>query len=232
MEFANRCENAHKKRGAAHQNGRQLGEFGETKMSGLLGVSRLIDRMSELIGKSVMWLILAVTLISATNAVIRKAFDVSSNAWLELQWYLFAAVFLLGAGYVFLKNAHVRIDFVSSRLSARTRNWIDVVGIVVFLIPLCLIVIRLSWPLFYNAYVSGELSQNAGGLIRWPAYGMIPLGFTLLLLQAISELIKRFAFLRGAIPDPLESEAEKSDEEKLLEELAAEAEKAGRGAKQ
>jgi TRAP-type mannitol/chloroaromatic compound transport system permease small subunit len=178
-----------------------------------------------------MWLILAVTIISALNAIIRKAFDVSSNAWLELQWYLFAAVFLLAAGYVFLKNAHVRIDFISSRLSARARNWIDVIGIVAFLIPLCLIVIRLSWPLFYNAYVSGEMSQNAGGLIRWPVFLMIPLGFSLLLLQAISELIKRIAFLRGVIADPLESQAEKSDEEKLLEELAAEAEKAGRGAK-
>jgi TRAP-type mannitol/chloroaromatic compound transport system permease small subunit len=200
-------------------------------MNGLLGISRLIDRMSTLVGQSTMWLILAVTIISALNAIIRKAFDVSSNAWLELQWYLFAAVFLLAAGYVFLKNAHVRIDFISSRLSARARNWIDVIGIVAFLIPLCLIVIRLSWPLFYNAYVSGEMSQNAGGLIRWPVFLMIPLGFSLLLLQAISELIKRVAFLRGVIDDPLESQTEKSDEEKLLEELAAAAEKAGRGAK-
>jgi TRAP-type mannitol/chloroaromatic compound transport system permease small subunit len=228
VETKNNC----KKDSAQRDNWRRLESFGETKMNGLLGVSRLIDRMSELIGKSVMWLILVVTLISAINAILRKAFDLSSNAWLELQWYLFAAVFLLGAGYVFLRNAHVRIDFISSRLTARARNWIDVAGIVLFLIPLCLIVIRLSWPLFYNAYVSGELSQNAGGLIRWPAYGMIPLGFTLLLLQAISELIKRIAFLRGAIADPLESETEKSDEEKLLEELQAEADKAGRGAKQ
>lgn len=200
-------------------------------MNGLLSISRVIDRFSNFVGRSTMWLILLVTLVSAINAIIRKAFDVSSNAWLELQWYLFAAVFLLGAGYVFLKNAHVRIDFVSTRLTARTRNWIDVIGIVVFLLPLCLIVIRLSWPLFYNAYVSGEMSHNAGGLIRWPVYALLPLGFTLLLLQAISELIKRIGFLRGAIPDPLESEREKSDEEKLLEELAAEAEKAGRGAK-
>jgi TRAP-type mannitol/chloroaromatic compound transport system permease small subunit len=200
-------------------------------MNGLLGVSRLIDRLNTFVGRATMWLILAVTLISATNAIIRKAFDMSSNAWLELQWYLFACVFLLGAGYVFLKNAHVRIDFVSSRLTARARNWIDVLGIVLFLIPLCVIVINLSWPLFFNAFKSGEMSGNAGGLIRWPAYLMMPLGFGLLLLQALSELIKRFAFLRGAIDDPLESEIEKSDEEKLLEELAAAAEKAGRGAK-
>jgi TRAP-type mannitol/chloroaromatic compound transport system permease small subunit len=205
--------------------------YGEQIVNGLLSISRIIDRMSTLVGKSTMWLILAVTLISASNAIIRKAFDVSSNAWLELQWYLFSAVFLLGAGYVFLKNAHVRIDFVSTRLSARMRNWIDIVGIVVFLIPLCLIVINLSWPLFYNAFTSGEMSQNAGGLIRWPVFLLMPLGFGLLLLQSISELIKRFAFLRGAVEDPLESESEKTDEEKLLEELAAEAEKAGRGVK-
>jgi TRAP-type mannitol/chloroaromatic compound transport system permease small subunit len=200
-------------------------------MNGLLGVSRLIDRLSELVGKTTMWLILAVTLISAVNAIIRKAFDVSSNAWLEVQWYLFAAVFLLGAGYVFLKNAHVRIDFVSTRLTPRARNWIDVLGIIFFLIPLCVLIIQLSWPLFYNAFITGESSSNAGGLIRWPVYALLPLGFALLLLQAISELIKRIAFLRGLIPDPLESEAVKSDEELLLEELAAEAEKAGRGAK-
>lgn len=200
-------------------------------MNGLLGVSRLIDRLSEWVGKATMWLILAVTLISAINAIIRKAFDVSSNAWLEVQWYLFAAVFLLGAGYVFLKNAHVRIDFISTRLSPQTRNWIDIFGIIFFLVPLCLLIIQLSWPLFYNAFVTGESSSNAGGLIRWPVYALLPLGFALLLLQAISELIKRIAFLRGLIPDPLESETAKSDEELLLEELAAEAEKAGRGAK-
>jgi TRAP-type mannitol/chloroaromatic compound transport system permease small subunit len=189
----------------------------------LLSISRLIDRLSLLVGKIIMWIILAVTLISAANAILRKAFDLSSNAALELQWYLFAYVFLIGAGYVFLKNAHVRIDFVSSRLSPRARNWIDVAGIVLFLIPFCLLVIKLGWPLFFNAYKTGELSLNAGGLIRWPAYLAIPLGFALLLLQGISELIKRIAFLRGLIPDPLVSEAEKSDEQRLLEELAEEA---------
>lgn len=189
----------------------------------LLSISRLIDRLSLLVGKIIMWIILAVTLISATNAILRKAFDLSSNAALELQWYLFAYVFLIGAGYVFLKNAHVRIDFVSSRLSPRARNWIDVAGIVLFLIPFCLLVVKLGWPLFFNAYKTGELSLNAGGLIRWPAYLAIPLGFALLLLQGISELIKRIAFLRGLIPDPLASEAEKSDEQRLLEELAEQA---------
>jgi TRAP-type mannitol/chloroaromatic compound transport system permease small subunit len=191
-------------------------------MNALLSVSKLIDAMSVWVGKTIRWLILIVVLISASNAIIRKAFDVSSNAWLEVQWYLFAAVFLLGAGYVFLVNAHVRIDFISSRLTARARNWIDVVGIVVFLIPLCIIVIKLSWPLFYNAYVSGETSQNAGGLIRWPVFLMMPLGFSLLLLQGISELIKRVAFLRGAAPDSIPEGDGKTDEEKLLDELAAE----------
>ncbi|TAG01885.1 MAG: TRAP transporter small permease subunit [Burkholderiales bacterium] len=191
-------------------------------MNALLSVSKLIDAMSTWVGKTIRWLILIVVLISASNAIIRKAFDISSNAWLEVQWYLFAAVFLLGAGYVFLVNAHVRIDFISTRLTARARNWIDVLGIVLFLIPLCIIVIKLSWPLFYNAYVSGETSQNAGGLIRWPVFLMMPLGFTLLLLQGVSELIKRIAFLRGAAPDSLADRDEKTDEEKLLEALAAE----------
>ncbi len=192
-------------------------------MNALLGVSRLIDTISGWVGKTIRWLILIVVVVSASNAIIRKAFDVSSNAWLEIQWYLFAAVFLLGAGYVFMTNAHVRIDFISSRLTARARNWIDIIGIIVFLIPLCIIVIKLSWPLFYAAYTTGESSQNAGGLIRWPVFLMMPLGFALLLMQAFSELIKRVAFLRGAAPDAIDDGGEKTDEEKLLEELAAEA---------
>lgn len=178
-----------------------------------------------------MWIILVVVLISAGNAIVRKAFDVSSNAWLEVQWYLFAAVFMLGAGYVFLHNAHVRIDFVSSRLTARTRNWVDIGGILLVLMPFCLIMIYLSWPLFFGALKSGETSQNAGGLIRWPVFLMMPLGFGLLLLQGVSELIKRFAFLKGAIADPIGEDEAKSDEQLLLEELAAEAEKKLAGAK-
>ena len=173
------------------------------------------------IGKLTMWLILATTLISAGNAIVRKAFDMSSNALLEIQWYLFAAVFLLSAGYGFLKNSHVRIDFISSKLSYRARNWIDVVGIVAVLMPFCLIMIALSWPLFTKALASGEMSQNAGGLIRWPVYGLVPLGFALLLLQGVSELIKRVAFLTGAGPDVLESEDTKSDEQKHMEEIEA-----------
>ena len=192
-------------------------------MTALLSLSRLIDKINTGVGKFTMWLILATTLISAGNAIVRKIFNVSSNGLLEIQWYLFAAVFLLGASYGFLKNSHVRIDFISSKLSHRARNWIDVVGILVVLIPFCLIIISLGWPFFMNAYVSGEMSQNAGGLTRWPAYLLIPVGFALLLLQAVSELIKRIAFLTGNGPDVLSGEESKSDEQKHLEELEAQA---------
>lgn len=190
-------------------------------MTALLGFSSLIDRFNNGIGKLTMWFILATTLISAGNAIVRKAFSISSNALLEVQWYLFAAVFMLGAGYTFLKNAHVRIDFVSARLTARTRNWVDVVGIVAVLIPFCLISIYLGWPFFMNAWNSGEMSQNAGGLIRWPVYLMIPAGFSLLLLQGVSELIKRIAFLRGHGPDTLAHQI--SEEERLAQQLAEQA---------
>jgi TRAP-type mannitol/chloroaromatic compound transport system permease small subunit len=187
----------------------------------LLKLSRLMDSLSSRIGWLTMWLILATTVISAGNAIVRKIFNTSSNSLLEIQWYLFAAVFMLGAGYGFLKNSHVRIDFVSSRLSARTRNWIDAGGIVLVLIPFCLLCIHLSWPLFTQAYATGEMSQNAGGLIRWPAYALMPLGFALLLLQALSELLKRVLFLTGQGPDALADADHKSDEQKHLEELEA-----------
>ena len=153
-----------------------------------------------------MWLVLAAVLISAGNAIMRKAFDIGSNAYLEIQWYLFAAVFMLGAGYVFLRNAHVRIDFISSRLPRRLNTMIDAAGIVVFVIPLCVILIDLSWPVFHRAWVSGEVSSNAGGLIRWPVLLLIPVGFGLLLLQSMSELIKRVAFLLGHLDQPFSVE--------------------------
>ena len=200
-------------------------------MGPLLKLSHGIDWFNDHVGSLIRWLVLAAVLISATNAIIRKAFDVSSNAFLEIQWYLFAGVFMLGAGYAFLRNVHVRIDFVSSKLSKRTNTIIDAAGIVIFLIPLCIILIVLSWPLFYNGWVSGEMSQNAGGLIRWPVLLLIPLGFSILLAQAISELIKRIAYLRGLIPEPLSVEPGKSDEEVLAEELAAEAERKLAGVK-
>ena len=190
-------------------------------MAPLLSMSRLIDKVSTWIGKFTMWLILATTLISAGNALVRKFFNVSSNGLLEIQWYLFAAVFMLGAGYGLLKNSHVRIDFISTKLSDRARNWVDVGGILLVLFPFCAISISLGWPFFMQALASGEMSQNAGGLIRWPAYVLIPLGFALLMLQGVSELIKRIAFLTGNGPDVLSSEDSKSDDQKKLEELEA-----------
>lgn len=172
-------------------------------MKALLSFCRWIDALGDAIGKLGMWLILAATLISAGNAIVRKAFSISSNAFLEVQWYLFAAVFMLGGGFAFLRNAHVRIDFIAGKFSARTRNWVDIVGIVVFIWPLCYLMITLGWPLFERAWVSGEMSSNAGGLVRWPVYLLIPAGFTLLMLQSVSELIKRVAFLIGQGPDTL-----------------------------
>nr|CBA28820.1 hypothetical protein Csp_A09050 [Curvibacter putative symbiont of Hydra magnipapillata] len=190
-------------------------------MAPLLSLSRLIDTVSTWVGKLTMWLILATTLISAGNALVRKIFNNSSNGLLEIQWYLFAAVFMLGAGYGLLKNSHVRIDFISTKLSDRARNWIDIGGIILVLFPLCAISISLGWPFFMQALASGEMSQNAGGLIRWPAYALIPLGFALLMMQGVSELIKRIAFLTGNGPDVLSSEESKSDDQKKLEELEA-----------
>ena len=188
-------------------------------MRSLLTFSRWMDAFSDLMGKLGMWLILLTTLISAANAISRKAFDISSNAFLEIQWYLFAAVFLLGGGFAFLRNAHVRIDFLSGKFSSRTRNWIDILGIVVFIVPLCYLMIALGWPLFERAYTSGEMSSNAGGLIRWPVYLLIPVGFAVLLLQSLSELVKRFAYLRGQGPDVL-AHSGPSETQELAKEIA------------
>jgi TRAP-type mannitol/chloroaromatic compound transport system permease small subunit len=199
-------------------------------LESLLKLSSGIDAIASQIGRLIRWLVLASVLISAANAIVRKAFNISSNGFLEIQWYLFAAVFLLGSGFAFMRNVHVRIDFISSKLSKRTNAVIDLLGIVVFLIPLCAIMVRLSWPLFSNALGTGEMSQNAGGLIRWPAYLLMPVGFGLLLLQALSELIKRIAFLKGLRDEPMSVEAVKSDEEILAEELAEQAAKKMAGA--
>ena len=192
-------------------------------MSALLSLSRLIDAISTGLGKLVMWLILAATAISAGNAIMRKAFSIGSNAYLEIQWYLFAATFMLGVGYVMLNNAHVRIDFISTRLSKRTNAIIDALGLVVFTIPLALIMVNLGWPVFERAFASGEMSQNAGGLIRWPVFMLVPLGFSLLIMQSVSELIKRIGFLTGHLAEPFTVEHERSVEEVLAEELAVEA---------
>ncbi len=188
-------------------------------MNLLLTISRAIDWLNERIGRLVLWLVLVMVLVSSANAMSRYLLNISSNAFLELQWYLFATVFLLCSGYTLLHNEHIRIDVVSSRLSTRTRMWIDIFGTVFFLLPMSLFIMWLSWPIFMNAWVSGEISSNAGGLIRWPARLLVPVGFFLLSLQGISELIKRIAFLRGLIPDPVEKHIEpalailKTDEE-------------------
>jgi len=197
----------------------------------LLGMSRAIDAFNEWVGRLVMWLVLAAVLISSGNAIVRKAFNIGSNAFLEIQWYLFAGVFMLGVGYVMLKNAHVRIDFISSKLSRRTNAIIDALGIIIFTIPLSIIMMDLGWPLFERAWTSGEMSQNAGGLIRWPVLLLVPLGFAILLAQSVSELIKRVAFLTGHRDEPFSADAVRSDDERLAEELAAEAEKKLAGAR-
>jgi TRAP-type mannitol/chloroaromatic compound transport system permease small subunit len=188
-------------------------------MNLLLAWAHKIDAINLVVGKFTGWLIFLTTLISAGNALVRKIFDTSSNALLEVQWYLFAGVFLLGAGYGLLKNSHVRIDFISSRLTDRARNWIDFWGILLVLSPFCVLSIILSWPLFTQALASGEMSQNAGGLIRWPAYALIPIGFALLLVQGFSEAVKRLAFLKGMGPDVLHSEDAQSDDQKRAAEL-------------
>lgn len=199
-------------------------------MAALLKISALIDKISEWLGKFAMWLILAAVIISAGNAILRKAFNIGSNAWLEVQWYLFAGVFMLGVGYVMLKNGHVRIDFISGKLSRRTNAIIDSAGIVVFTIPLAIIMVYLGWPLFERAWNTGEMSENAGGLIRWPVLALLPLGFTVLAAQAFSELVKRVAFLRGLRESPFSEERKKSEAEELVEELAKVAEAKAKGA--
>ena len=189
-----------------------------------------MDWLNTQIGKYVIWLILASTVISGVNAVVRKVFNMSSNAYLEVQWYFFAASFLIAAGYTLLNNEHVRIDVISSRLSKRGQTWIDIIGFSFFLTPICLVVLWYGIPFFLQGWQSGETSSNAGGLIRWPVYAMIPIGFTLLMLQGWSELIKRIAFLNGLIDDPSLKREEKTAEEELAEairRLAASKAKAG-----
>jgi TRAP-type mannitol/chloroaromatic compound transport system permease small subunit len=185
----------------------------------LLSLSRGIDRLNERIGHVLYWLILAMVLISAANAVVRKAFNYSSNSFLEIQWYLFSAVFLGCAGYTLLRNEHVRIDVIAGRLSKRTQTWIDIFGTLFFLLPMAILLMWLSWPVFIEAYVRHEVSTNTGGLIVWPARLLVPIGFALLALQGISELIKRIAFLQGLIPDPSEKIVVKTAEEQLAEDI-------------
>ncbi|MFM2342536.1 MAG: hypothetical protein RLZZ592_2189 [Pseudomonadota bacterium] len=200
-------------------------------MTALLQLSRWIDAFTERVGRTVSWLVLITVVISAGNAIVRKLFNNSSNALLEIQWYLFAAIFLLGAGYTMLRQEHVRIDVILGRFSKRTQIKVDIFGIVCFLFPLVITVIAMVTPLVIKAFETHEMSSNAGGLVRWPVFALVPAGFALLGLQGVSELIKRVAFLQGLIEDPTEKLQTKSAEEELAEAiLAAEAAKKG-GAK-
>ena len=171
-------------------------------MKFFLAVSRLIDSLNERVGQAVGWLVLAVVLVSAGNAAVRYSLNLSSNAWLEIQWYLFSAVFLLGAGYTLKRNEHVRIDVVAGKLSKRAQAWADIFGALLFLLPMAVIIMVLSWPMFMQAYTGHEISSDAGGLIRWPVKLLIPAGFALLVLQGVSEIINRIAFLRGINAEP------------------------------
>ena len=191
-------------------------------MKALLKLSGLIDGLNNFVGRLSYWLILVAVLVSAGNATVRYTFDRSSNAWLEIQWYLFSAVFLFCAGYTLLHNQHVRIDVLTSHLSKRARAWIDILGTLFFLLPMAIAIMWMSWPVFVQAYELNEVSSNAGGLTVWPARLMVPIGFFLLILQGISELIKRIAFLRGLIPDPTEKNEGPSLEEQLAEALRKE----------
>jgi TRAP-type mannitol/chloroaromatic compound transport system permease small subunit len=185
----------------------------------LLQLSRLIDRLNEWVGRWAAWLVLVAVLISAGNAIVRKAFNNSSNGLLEIQWYLFAAVFMLAAGYTLLRAEHVKIDVVFGHFSKRTQIKIEIFGMLVFLLPFVYAVITEFTPLFLRALHSGEMSENAGGLIRWPVYAVVPVGFTLLGLQGLSEVIKRVGFLMGLADDPTLKKQQKTAEEELAEAI-------------
>lgn len=190
-------------------------------MTLLLKLSQLIDWLNERVGKGAFWLVLIMTVISAGNASVRFAIDYSSNGLLEIQWYLFAAIFLLCAPYTLQKNEHVRIDVLSGKLSPRGLAIIDIIGTLFFLLPMVIAVLWLSLPLIAESYKINEMSANAGGLIRWPVKILLPIGFTLLALQGISELIKRLAFLAGLIEDPNAKKKEPTPEEQLAAAIAA-----------
>lgn len=196
-------------------------------MAGLLRLSRGIDALNAFIGRYAAWAILAAIFVSAVNAIIRKAFGVSSNAWLELQWYLFGAVFMLCAPWTLAQNEHIRIDIISSRLSERGRNVIEMVGHFFFLLPFALVMTWLSWPFFRSSFVSGESSSSPGGLLIWPAKALILVGFGLLLLQWLSEVIKRIAIMRGIIEDEHAAAGHHAAAEAEVERLLADAEATG-----
>jgi TRAP-type mannitol/chloroaromatic compound transport system permease small subunit len=189
-------------------------------MQALLKLSRGIDWLNERCGRLFMLLVLVAVVISAGNAIVRKLFHMSSNAFLEIQWYLFGAIFLMCAGYTLLKNDHVRIDVIIGRLSRRAHAWIDIFGSLLFLLPLCAIIIYYGWPQFMKAWTIQEMSADNGGLIRWPVLLLIPVGFSLLAAQGISQIIKNAAYLQGLAPFPSDKK-EKSGEEQLVEEIKA-----------
>lgn len=189
----------------------------------LLGLSRLFDAINQRVGQVVMWITLIVVFISAGNAIVRKVFHTSSNAWLEVQWYMFGAMFLLTAGYTLLRNEHVRVDILASRFTQRRQIYIEIFGVLFFLLPMAVVILWLSWPMFMDSYVTNEQSSNTGGLVRWPVKLLIPAGFLLLVMAGISHLIKCIAFLTGQGPDPREKPDDKSAEERLAEEIAQEA---------
>ncbi|SIS80918.1 TRAP transporter small permease subunit [Phaeovulum vinaykumarii] len=191
-------------------------------MGALLALSRAIDRMNEFIGKSVSWLILVAVLVSATNAIIRKTLNMSSNAWLELQWYLFGAAFLGAAAYTLKQNEHIRIDIIYGALSRRVQHWIDLLGHLFFLMPFVTIMLYLLFPYVMLSVRSGEMSTNAGGLVIWPAKMLLLVGFILLFLQGISEIIKKIAVMTGRIEDPTPFVSSHEAAEREGEELAGE----------
>lgn len=192
-------------------------------MKALLKISQFIDSITGFIGRSIIWVILVMTLISAGNAMMRYSFNYSSNAYLEIQWYLFSFVFLMGAGYTFMKNEHVRIDIILHKLSKRAQAWVDIFGIIFFMMPMAIAIMWMSWPIFVLAFEDHEVSSNAGGLVVWPVRLMVPVGFFLLIMQGISELIKRVGFLQGLCPDPTEKPHTPTAEEELA--LAIKAQK-------
>ncbi|WP_319243102.1 TRAP transporter small permease subunit [uncultured Propionivibrio sp.] len=194
-------------------------------MDTLLKLSRWIDALTERVGKSAIWLVLVVVLVSTGNAVLRYTLNYSSNAFLEIQWYLFGAIFLACSGYTLMRNEHVRIDLVASKLSKRGQTWIDIFGILFFLMPMAFTILILSWPVFMHAFVGNEMSNSPGGLIMWPVRLMIPVGFVLLIAQGISELIKRIGFLKGLCPDPTEKVIAMTAEEELAAIIKARKEK-------
>ena len=190
-------------------------------MGSLLKLSSLIDRVIERVGRLAAWTVLAAVIVSTLNAVARKFFDSGSNAWLELQWYLFGALILLTSGYTLLKNGHVRVDVLAARLPRRTQIGIEIFGTLFFLLPAALLIMVLGWPMFWESWSTQELSSNSGGLMRWPAKLLVPLGFCFLIAAALSHLIKCIAFVTGKGPDPMRRESSLSEEEKLAEELRA-----------